>query len=72
VNLRIGGFVVDAAWPACSLIVELDGYETHRGRAAFESDRARDLKLKLLGYETVPIHLATAHRRPCRGGRRPA
>ena len=26
---------------------------THRTRSAFEDDRARDLKLKLLGYEGV-------------------
>ncbi len=53
VNVRIGEFVVDFAWPEHRLIVEVDGYEAHRGRGAFENDRARDLKLKLLGYEVV-------------------
>ena len=28
-----------------------DGYRAHRGRAAFEDDRARDLMLRALGYE---------------------
>jgi very-short-patch-repair endonuclease len=35
------------------LVVETDGYRFHRGRLAFESDRARDVQLKLLGYAVV-------------------
>jgi very-short-patch-repair endonuclease len=35
------------------LIVEVDGYRYHRGRDAFESDRTRDVELKLRGYEIV-------------------
>ena len=35
------------------LIVETDGYRFHRGRSAFEADRARDVELKLRGYEVV-------------------
>ena len=35
------------------LIVELDGYRAHAGRAAFEADRARDVELKALGYDVV-------------------
>ncbi len=53
VNVRIGGFVVDFAWADRRLIVEVDGWDAHRTRSAFEEDRARDLKLKLLGYEGV-------------------
>jgi very-short-patch-repair endonuclease len=53
VNARAGPFIVDFLWPVAGLIVELDGYESHGGRAAFEADRARDLKLKLLGFEVV-------------------
>ena len=52
-NVRIGGFVVDFAWADRRLIVEVDGWDAHRTRSAFEADRARDLKLKLLGYEGV-------------------
>ncbi|MDX6607205.1 MAG: hypothetical protein QOD14_1745, partial [Solirubrobacterales bacterium] len=37
------------------LIAELDGYRAHQGRAAFEADRARDLRLKLLGYDVVRL-----------------
>lgn len=55
VNVGIGRFIVDFAWPRHRLIVELDGYRTHRGRAAFEADRDRDLELKLRGYDVVRL-----------------
>jgi very-short-patch-repair endonuclease len=44
---------VDFAWPDRRLIAELDGWEAHRGREAFEADRTRDVELKLLGYEVI-------------------
>jgi predicted transcriptional regulator of viral defense system len=44
---------VDLHWPAHRLIVELDGYETHRTRAAFEADRQRDAALTADGYRVV-------------------
>lgn len=53
VNVRIGAFDVDFLWRTRRLAVEVDGWETHQSRSAFEDDRARDLKLKLLGYEVV-------------------
>ena len=52
-NVRTGAHIVDFAWPDRRLIVELDGYEAHRGRSAFEADRSRDVELKLLGYEVI-------------------
>lgn len=55
VNARVGPFLVDFLWPEQRLVVELDGYRFHRGRAAFEADRARDLELKLAGYEVVRL-----------------
>jgi very-short-patch-repair endonuclease len=53
VNVRIGGHDVDFLWPDRRLAVEVDGWDSHRTRSAFEEDRARDLKLKLLGFEVV-------------------
>jgi very-short-patch-repair endonuclease len=53
VNVRIGERDVDFLWPDRRLAVEVDGWDTHGSRTAFEEDRARDLKLKLLGYEVV-------------------
>lgn len=51
VNMRIGALTVDFCWVEEKLVVETDGYQAHRGRAAFEDDRARDLMLRALGYE---------------------
>jgi very-short-patch-repair endonuclease len=53
VNARVGGYLVDFFWPAHRLIVETDGYRYHRGRVAFEEDRARDVKLRMLGHEVI-------------------
>jgi very-short-patch-repair endonuclease len=55
VNVHVDRFVVDLLWRRERLIVELDGWESHRGRSAFERDRARDTRLKLLGYEVVRL-----------------
>jgi very-short-patch-repair endonuclease len=52
-NVRIDRFDVDFLWRDNRLAVEVDGWDSHRTRSAFEGDRARDLKLKLLGYEVV-------------------
>ena len=53
VNVRVGPFLVDFLWSEHRLIVETDGYQAHRGREAFESDRARDVDLRLRGYTVV-------------------
>jgi predicted transcriptional regulator of viral defense system len=58
-NVLVLDHEVDALWPAARLIVELDSFEFHRHRAAFERDRARDTRLLLAGYRTVRI----THRR---------
>jgi very-short-patch-repair endonuclease len=55
VNQQIAGLIVDFCWVEVKLIVETDGYRSHRGRAAFENDRDRDLKLRALGYQVVHL-----------------
>jgi very-short-patch-repair endonuclease len=55
VNVRIGSHLVDFLWPEHRLVVETDGYRYHRGRVAFEDDRARDLDLRAMGYEVVRL-----------------
>ena len=55
VNVRVGPFKVDFLWQDGRLIVEVDGWESHRTRSAFEADRARDVELKLLGYTVVRL-----------------
>lgn len=64
VNARVGAFKVDFLWPQRRLIVETDGYRYHRGRVAFEEDRARDVHLRLLGYEVLRF----THRQVTGGG----
>jgi very-short-patch-repair endonuclease len=62
-NVRVEGFLVDCFWPSARLIVELDGYDFHRTRTAFERDRRRDAYLKLKGYTVIRVGsdwLATA------------
>jgi very-short-patch-repair endonuclease len=53
VNVRVGPNTVDFLWRGPGLIVELDGYRAHGTSSAFENDRARDVELRLLGYEVV-------------------
>jgi very-short-patch-repair endonuclease len=53
VNVRVGPFLVDFLWRDRRLAVEVDGFETHGTRSAFEADRARDTQLKLLGHDVV-------------------
>jgi very-short-patch-repair endonuclease len=44
---------VDFCWPTHDLVVEADGWDTHRTRAAFEADRSRDAALQAAGYRVV-------------------
>jgi very-short-patch-repair endonuclease len=53
VNAYVGPHEVDFLWRDKKLVVETDGYEGHRGRQAFEEDRARDAELRVLGYTVV-------------------
>jgi hypothetical protein len=52
-NTTAAELEVDALWPEHRLVVELDGYEFHRSRAAFERDRERDVQLQLAGYRVL-------------------
>jgi very-short-patch-repair endonuclease len=54
-NVLVGKDVVDALWPAARLIVELDSWEFHAHRAAFEKDRDRDTEHLLAGYRTIRV-----------------
>lgn len=58
-NTTVLGFEVDALWPRERLAAELDSWEFHRHRAAFERDRSRDITFQVAGYRTIRI----THRR---------
>lgn len=53
VNVKVDRFEVDFLWREQRLIVEVDGWDAHRTRSAFEEDRARDAHLSALGYEVL-------------------
>lgn len=48
-------FKVDCHWPSSHLIVELDGWEGHRTKSAFQDDRARDRALRVAGYSVIRL-----------------
>jgi very-short-patch-repair endonuclease len=54
-NTIIEGKEVDFAWPDRKLIVELDSWEFHRTRTAFEDDRRTDRTLKATGWTVIRI-----------------
>jgi very-short-patch-repair endonuclease len=53
VNARLLGWRVDFLWSQQRLVVETDGWKTHRTRRAFEEDRARDQALAVAGYRVL-------------------
>jgi very-short-patch-repair endonuclease len=54
-NVSIEGIVVDCVWRAQRVIVELDSWEVHSTRAAFERDREKSRILQAAGWRCVPI-----------------
>jgi very-short-patch-repair endonuclease len=58
-NVLVLGHEVDALWPRQKLAVELDSFEFHGHRAAFERDRSRDMELQVAGYRVIRV----THRR---------
>jgi very-short-patch-repair endonuclease len=55
VNARVGNYTADFLWREQRVIVELDGYDYHRGRAAFERDHERDAEHQRMGYLVIRI-----------------
>jgi very-short-patch-repair endonuclease len=54
-NARIHGYEVDALWRALNFAVEVDGYDAHSGRVAFERDRLKIATLEANGVGVMPI-----------------
>lgn len=63
-NLNVSGYELDAYWPDLRFAVELDLFETHGSRAAFERDRLRQEELKLLGVEMIRVTKPRLDREP--------
>ena len=63
-NVIVDGELVDVYWPVHNLIVELDGYDFHRGKRSFEDDRRKDTKHLLAGRRSIRVTGArVAHER---------
>jgi very-short-patch-repair endonuclease len=50
VNVKVGPYAVDFLWRRERIAVETDSYAYHRGRVAFQDDRARDMELRRRGF----------------------
>jgi very-short-patch-repair endonuclease len=63
-TLELGAITIEAdfLWRDQMLIVELDGWQAHGTKAAFEADRARDRAAGLAGFRVV--RAAWAHLTP--------
>jgi very-short-patch-repair endonuclease len=48
-------YQVDCHWPHLNLIVELDGWQGHSTRSAFQDDRARDRALHAAGFSVIHL-----------------
>ncbi len=54
-NVRLGPYEVDFLWRKQRLIVEVDGFQFHASRAAFERDRRRDAELQAHGFRVIRV-----------------
>lgn len=62
-NGRVDDDEVDAVWRAERVAVECDGWETHRGRRAFQRDRVKGNDLTLKGWRLLRFtHADVVHR----------
>lgn len=55
VNVVVEGCEVDCVWREQRLIIEVDGWETHKTRAAFERDREKSRILQAARWRCVPV-----------------
>jgi very-short-patch-repair endonuclease len=54
-NVPVEGIEVDLLWREQGLVVEVDGFAFHSGRAAFERDRVRDSRLVASGLRVMRV-----------------
>jgi hypothetical protein len=63
-NTFVAGHEIDAYWEMERFAVEVDGWDTHRTRAAFEADPLRQEDLKLAGIDSIRITARRIEREP--------
>ena len=55
VNVLVQGHLVDFLWRDQGLVVEVDGFQFHSSREAFERDRRRDAELQRAGLRALRV-----------------
>jgi len=63
-QVLLQGFRVDAVWRTQRVAVELDGWQDHGTRRAFERDRERDAALTAAGWRVVRFTYRQVRQRP--------
>jgi very-short-patch-repair endonuclease len=63
-NARIHGYEVDVLWRQLDFAAEIDGYDGHGGRTAFERDRLKIATLKAQGVNVMPVTPRQLHDDP--------
>lgn len=69
-NTFVAGHEIDAYWEEERFAVEVDGWGTHRTRAAFERDPLRIEDLKLAGIDAIRVTARRIEREPDVVGKR--
>jgi predicted transcriptional regulator of viral defense system len=69
-NVFVAGYEVDAYWERERFAVEVDGWQAHRSREAFERDPVRQEDLKLAGIDSIRVTARRIEREPVAVGRR--
>jgi very-short-patch-repair endonuclease len=65
-NARIHGQQPDFLWSAERLVVQVDGYQFHGHRSAFERDRRKDQVLVAGGYRVIRVTWLQMQHEPLR------
>jgi very-short-patch-repair endonuclease len=63
-NCWVAKWEIDAYWEAERFAVEVDGWESHGSRQAFEEDRLRSEEMKLAGIDCIRISARRIEKEP--------
>jgi predicted transcriptional regulator of viral defense system len=63
-NSWVEKWEIDAYWEDERFAVEVDGWETHGSREAFENDRLRLEEMKLAGIDCIPVSARRIEKEP--------
>ena len=69
INTWVDRFEIDVYWEAERFAVEVDGWEAHRTRKAFEDDRLRQEEMKLADIDMIRISARRIEQHPDKVGR---